>query len=91
MIGGLAEAGALPDVTIYHAATAAHGNDIVTAGGRVLAVSALGEHFGDARERAYGALSRITFAGQQSRPDIAARAVRAEAGELDLFPTDWTE
>ena len=91
VIGGLSEAGALPDVTIYHAATAAHGRDIVTAGGRVLAVSALGKHFGDARERAYGALSRITFAGQQARPDIAARAVRAEAGEIDLFPADWTE
>ena len=91
VISGLSEAGGLPDVTIYHAATASHGRDIVTAGGRVLAVSALGKHFGDARERAYGALSRITFAGQQTRPDIAARAVRAESGEIDLFPADWTE
>ncbi|HUK78882.1 MAG TPA: phosphoribosylamine--glycine ligase [Thermoleophilia bacterium] len=86
VISGLSEAAALPDVTIYHAATAVHGHDIVTSGGRVLAVSALGEHFAGARERAYGALARISFAGAQSRPDIAERAVRAEAGEIALFP-----
>ena len=86
VISGLSGAAALPDVTIYHAATAARGHDIVTSGGRVLAVSALGAHFVDARERAYGALARISFAGMQSRSDIAERAVRAEAGEIALFP-----
>ena len=86
VISGLSEAAALPDVTVYHAATAVHGHDIVTSGGRVLAVSALGAHFADARERAYGALARISFAGMQSRPDIAERAVRAQAGEIALFP-----
>jgi phosphoribosylamine--glycine ligase len=86
VIDGLSEAAALPDVTVYHAATAGHGHDIVTAGGRVLAVSALGTRFADARERAYGALARISFAGMQSRADIAERAVHAEAGEIALFP-----
>ncbi len=62
------------------------GNEIVTSGGRVLAVSALGEHFAGARERAYGALARISFAGMQSRPDIAERAVLAETGESAIFP-----
>ena len=91
VISGLSEAAAMPDVTVYHAATAAHGHDIVTSGGRVLAVSALGSHFAAARERAYGALARISFDGRQSRPDIAERAVRAEAGEIALFPADWTD
>jgi hypothetical protein len=58
----------------------------VTAGGRVLAVSALGDGFGEARARAYGALARLSFPGQQTRDDIGERAVRAAAGELDLFP-----
>ncbi len=64
----------------------AAGRDIVTAGGRVLAVSALGDGFARARERAYEAVARIRFDGMQYRPDIAARAVRAEAGEISLFP-----
>jgi len=34
---------------------------------------------------------RISFAGRQSRPDIAERAVRAEAGEIALFPADWAD
>ena len=89
VISGLSEAGALPDVTVFHAGTAFHGHDVVTAGGRVLAVSALGREFVDARERAYGALARISFPGMQARTDIAARAVRAEAGEISLFPASW--
>ena len=63
-----------------------HGHDIVTSGGRVLAVSALGDDFAAARERAYGALARISFAGMQARPDIAERAVKAQDGEIVLFP-----
>ena len=89
VISGLSEAAALPDVTIYHAATAVHGHDIVTSGGRVLAVSALGHDFAAARERAYGALARISFAGLQARPDIADRAVQAQNGEIVLFPAAW--
>jgi phosphoribosylamine--glycine ligase len=89
VISGLSEAAALPDVTIYHAATAVHGHDIVTSGGRVLAVSALGNDFAAARERAYGALARLSFAGLQARADIADRAVQAQNGEIGLFPADW--
>jgi phosphoribosylamine---glycine ligase len=89
VIDGLSEAAGMPDVTIYHAATAVHGHDIVTSGGRVLAVSALGNDFAAARERAYGALARISFAGQQTRPDIAERAVKAQNGEIVLFPAAW--
>jgi len=89
VISGLSEAASLPDVTVFHAGTAFHDHDVVTAGGRVLAVSALGREFVDARERAYGALARISFPGMQSRTDIAARAVKAEAGEISLFPASW--
>jgi phosphoribosylamine---glycine ligase len=47
----------------------------VTAGGRVLGVTALGPTPGEARERAYTAAERITFEGRQMRTDIALRAV----------------
>jgi len=86
VIGGLAAAGAVDDVTVYHAGTALSNGEVVTAGGRVLAVSALGDGFGAARERAYEAVGKITFDGAQVRADIAERAVKAAAGELDLFP-----
>jgi phosphoribosylamine--glycine ligase len=86
VISGLGAAGAVDDVTVYHAGTALSNGDVVTAGGRVLAVSALGDGFGAARERAYEAVAKITFDGAQVRPDIAERAVKAAAGELDLFP-----
>ena len=86
VISGLDAAGAIDDVTVYHAGTALQDGDVVTAGGRVLAVSALGDGFGEARARAYGALARLSFPGQQTRDDIGERAVRAAAGELALFP-----
>jgi phosphoribosylamine--glycine ligase len=95
VIHGLADAAALPDVTVYHAGAGfgeagADGEaPVVTAGGRVLAVSALGDSFAAARERAYGGIGRIAFAGMQSRTDIAARAERAEKGEWLLFPPGW--
>jgi phosphoribosylamine--glycine ligase len=91
VISGLSSAAALPEVSVYHAGTALNDRDIVTAGGRVLAVSALGERFTDARESAYGALARISFPGMQYRDDIAERAVRAEAGEISLFPAAWAD
>ena len=91
MIAGLSEAAALPDVTVYHAATAVHGHDIVTAGGRVLAVSALGAHFAAARERAYGALARISFAGMQSRPTSPRAPCAPRPARSTSSPRDWAE
>jgi phosphoribosylamine--glycine ligase len=91
VISGLAGAAALDDVTVYHAGTALKDGDVVTAGGRVLAVSALGEGFADARRRAYEAAGLISFDGVQVRADIAERAVKAQAGELDLFPAPPVE
>jgi phosphoribosylamine--glycine ligase len=72
-IHGLAEAAALAEVT--HAGTAERDGEIVTAGGRVLNVTALGAGPAEARDRAYDAASRISFDGMQIRTDIAARAV----------------
>jgi phosphoribosylamine---glycine ligase len=60
---------------VFHAGTAADGGRIVTAGGRVLGVTALGGTPGEARDRAYEAAERIEFDGRQMRRDIAARAV----------------
>jgi phosphoribosylamine--glycine ligase len=72
-IHGLAEAAELAEVT--HAGTAARDEEIVTAGGRVLNVTAIGASPAEARDRAYDAARRISFAGMQVRSDIAARAV----------------
>jgi len=74
-IRGLAAAAAIDGVEITHAGTAISNGEIVTAGGRVLNVTALGQTPGEARERAYEAAGLISFAGMQMRTDIAARAV----------------
>jgi phosphoribosylamine--glycine ligase len=68
------------DVEVLHAGTADRGGEVVTAGGRVLNVTALGATPAEARERAYASADRIDFDGKQLRRDIAARAVeRVEA------------
>jgi phosphoribosylamine--glycine ligase len=72
-IRGLDEAAALPDVIVYHAGTRVEGGRTVTAGGRVLAVTALGDDAAAARKRAYAAVDRIGWAGMQLRRDIGGR------------------
>ncbi|MGH2688945.1 MAG: phosphoribosylamine--glycine ligase [Actinomycetota bacterium] len=74
-IDGLEEAAEVPGSIVFHAGTTMdrRGN-VLTAGGRVLAVSGLGPSIPEARATAYEALSKISFAGMWSRPDIAARA-----------------
>jgi len=72
-IRGLDAAAELAEIT--HAGTADRGGEIVTAGGRVLNVTALAPTPAEARDRAYDAASRIEFDGMQMRSDIAARAV----------------
>ena len=73
VITGLDAASAVPGVTIAHAATASRGDSLVSSGGRVLSVVAVGDDFTEARTRAYQALGEITLAGSQFRTDIAAR------------------
>ena len=70
-ISGLDEAAKFADVQIFHAGTRSVNNEVVTAGGRVLAVTALGPSLEAARTRAYEAASRIHFEGCQYRRDIA--------------------
>jgi len=74
-ITGLAEAAALEDVEVFHAGTRRKDDDLLTAGGRVLCVTALGAGHAAARERAYAAVDRIAFEGAYCRRDIANRAL----------------
>jgi phosphoribosylamine--glycine ligase len=74
-ITGLDEAAALPDTLVFHAGSAERDGTIVTAGGRVLTVVGSGADFAEARERAYGAVSRIQFDGMHYRKDIGNRAL----------------
>jgi phosphoribosylamine--glycine ligase len=74
-IAGLAEAAALPSVVVFHAGTARRGDEIVTAGGRVLTVVAEGRDYRDAIGRAYDAAGRISFDGVFMRKDIGKSAV----------------
>ena len=72
-IAGIEEAestGAL----VFHAGTAQHGDRLVTNGGRILDVTALGPTIATARERAYDAAARISFRGARYRSDIAKEA-----------------
>ncbi len=72
-IEGLQEARAVDGVEVFHAGTARKDGRVVTSGGRVLAVSALGADHAEARARAYEACSRIRFEGMRYRRDIAER------------------
>jgi phosphoribosylamine---glycine ligase len=74
-ISGLREAAKLDGVHIFHAGTMRANNKVVTAGGRVLAVTALGSTVEAARARAYEAVSRIHFENCHYRRDIALDAV----------------
>jgi phosphoribosylamine--glycine ligase len=74
VIEGL-EAAEAAGAEVTHAGTAEEDGKVVTAGGRVLNVTALGSSPADARERAYAAAREINFEGMQMRTDIAARAV----------------
>lgn len=70
-ISGLKEASEAAGISIFHAGSAYKGGKVVTAGGRVLNVSALGDTFSQARDKAYDALKRISFKGMHYRTDIA--------------------
>ena len=74
-ISGLAEAAELDGVHVFHAGTKRASDGVVTAGGRVLAVTALASSIEGARERAYEAVSRIHFEGCHYRRDIALSAI----------------
>jgi phosphoribosylamine--glycine ligase len=74
VIAGVEDAAQLDGVTVFHAGTRREGDRLVTAGGRVLDVTAVGSSIDQARGRAYDALRRISWPGVQSRADIAQGA-----------------
>ncbi|WP_415947238.1 phosphoribosylamine--glycine ligase [Streptomyces sp. KLOTTS4A1] len=79
VIEGLDEVAAqdAPEAYVLHAGTRREGESVVSAGGRVLSVTATGKDLSEARERAYRAAARIRLDGSQHRTDIAAKAAGA--------------
>ena len=76
LITGVDAADALADVKVYHAGTAVNdAGELVTSGGRVLNVTAMGATFAEARDLAYEACALIDFEGKQNRTDIGLRAI----------------
>ena len=80
-IRGLDEAARLDDVVVFHAGTRREGDRVVTAGGRVLGVTALGEDIPGAIRRAYEAVERISWEGVHYRRDIGRKALRRLGAE----------
>ena len=73
---GLPKAGNTPDAHVFHAGTGDAGGKVVTAGGRVLCVTALGDTAKLAQNRAYEVTEQVRFDGMQYRRDIGHRAIR---------------
>ena len=74
-ISGIADADAMRDVKVFQGGTKIEGKSIVTDGGRVLSVTALGNSIADAKKRAYEAMGKIHFEGIHYRKDIGRQAV----------------
>jgi phosphoribosylamine--glycine ligase len=74
-ISGLSAAARVPGVQVFHSGSARIGNQLVTSGGRVLGVTALGDTLEEALGRAYQAISEIEFDGMYYRRDIGHRAL----------------
>jgi len=75
VIAGIEAANALPHTKVFHAGTAMKNNEVITNGGRVLGVTALGKDLKSAQAAAYDAVKKITFEGAQFRSDIAAKGL----------------
>ncbi len=76
VITGIEEAEALGDVKVFHAGTKEDNGNIVTSGGRVLGVTAVGNTVKEAQARAYEACEKIHFDGAYYRKDIADKAIK---------------
>jgi phosphoribosylamine--glycine ligase len=77
MITGLEDAGRMADVQVFHAGTKMEDGAVLTDGGRVLGVTALGDTLADAKKRVYEAVAKIQFTGMHYRKDIADKALAA--------------
>jgi phosphoribosylamine--glycine ligase len=80
-IRGLAEAAKIADVKVLHAGTKRDGGKIVTSGGRVLGVTAVGNTLSAAVDKAYEAVGKIQFEGMQYRKDIGRAQQSSAAGD----------
>lgn len=78
IISGLDDAKKMDDVVVFHAGTTFNNNDIVTNGGRVLGVTALGSSIKTAKDRAYEAIKKIRFEGMHYRKDISDKALKRQ-------------
>lgn len=76
VITGIEEAEAIKDVVVFHAGTAEKNGQIVTSGGRVLGVTALGDKIADAQAKAYEAAEKIKFEKAYYRKDIGDKAIK---------------
>ncbi|MGD0785053.1 MAG: phosphoribosylamine--glycine ligase [Sedimentisphaerales bacterium] len=76
VITGLEDADKLEDVIVFHAGTTEKNGQIVTAGGRVLGVTGLGNNIADAKAKAYEAVEKIKFEKAYYRKDIADKAIK---------------
>jgi phosphoribosylamine--glycine ligase len=74
-ITGIEEAGEIDGVVVFHAGTKMEDGQLVTSGGRVLGVSAIGGTLQEALDRAYEAADKIKFEGKYLRRDIGAKAL----------------
>ncbi len=83
-ITGLEECAKLENVVVFHAGTREENGSVVTSGGRVLAVTAMGDDLATARDRAYAAVAKIHFEGCQFRRDIALAPLSANVAETDV-------
>ncbi|WP_456457200.1 phosphoribosylamine--glycine ligase [Thermovibrio sp.] len=81
VITGIEEAEKVPTVVVFHAGTKEVNGKLLTNGGRVLNVTALGKDIVEARERAYKAIEKIHFDGMHYRKDIGLKAIKRLKGE----------
>ena len=79
-IHGLDDAAVVPDSKVFHAGTALRDGKVISDGGRVLGVTALGDSMIDAKRRAYDVVGKITFGGAWCRRDIGHRALGIPSG-----------
>jgi phosphoribosylamine--glycine ligase len=86
VITGGRDADALPGVKVFHSGTKAVEDRVLTDGGRVLAVTALGDDLAAAKARAYEAVKLIQFAGMHYRTDIADKALRVKRPPAPVEP-----
>ena len=88
-VEGLAEAAGVPGVQVLHAGTAQVDGRLVTQGGRVLSVTAVGKDLAAARDSAYDAVGRIRLTGAHHRTDIALHAVHGEVAVPGQEEGSW--